>query len=151
MNKLELEYRRAFAQGAKRVNGFSGAIPEEYMGFELGDTFTMPTQFTVFEEVIGEIRNQFIFVETQNGDVRKLYPSQLSRRVRAYDPDGTPLGVVAANGTASQLYKMHGSICEGMDALRGKTIRISKVTLIGTIMWGDQYTHKTVYTFDLVD
>lgn len=149
MNKLEIACFRAAAEGIRKKTSFSGIIPGEPMGFEEGDVFTMPTQFNVFEEKIGETYNQFIFVETQNGDVRKLYPSQLSRRVRAYDMDGTPLTVVTANGTASQLYKMYGTIDDGMNALKGKTIRVSKATLVGTMMFGE-YTHKTVYTFDLV-
>lgn len=149
MNKLEIAYFRAKAEGALIASGFSGVIPGEPMGFEEGDVFTMPTQFVVIEEKIGETYNQFIFVETQNGNVRKLYPSQLSRRVPAYNMDGTPLTVVSANGTASQLYKMYGTINEGMNALKGKTIRVSKATLVGTMMFGE-YTRKTVYTFDLV-
>ena len=147
MDKLEITYRRAYAQGATKVPGFSGMIPGEPMGFELGDVFTMPTQFYVLSERIGETCNQFIFVETRNGDVRKLYPSQLSRRVSVYNFAGEPIGmVVSADGTASQLYKQFGTVQEGMEALKGKTIRVADRDRVQSC-----FGPKTVYTFDLVD
>lgn len=149
MNNLEREYCRAAAQGIRKVPEFSGVITGAPLGFEVGDVFTVPTEFTVLEEMICEVRNQFIFVETQNGEVRRFYPSQLSRRVRAYDKEGNPSNLVIADGTASQLYKMHGSVREGMEALKGKTIRVSKVTKVFTVLW-DLPQYKTVYTFDLV-
>lgn len=150
MNKLELAHLREYAKGVCRTSEFTGAIPGESMGFEIGDVFTVPAQqFNVLRESIGPIVSQFMLVETQNGDIRKFYPSQLSRRVAAYDTDGTPLTVVTANGTASQLYKMYGSIHDGMSALKGKTIKVSKAISVRTIMF-DEVKYKTVYTFDLV-
>lgn len=146
MLTLEIAIHRAIAQGIKRVSGFSGGIPGEPCGFELGDTFTVPTQFEVYEERIGEYTNQFIFVETVNGDIRKLYPSQLSRIVSVYDIDGTPIGSkMIANGTASQLYRQFGTVADGMNALKGKTIRVTDIVKVQSC-----FGPKTVYTFDLV-
>lgn len=138
------------ALGIKRISEFSGIIPDASMGFEVGDVFTVPTEFMVLAEVISGTENQFIFVETESGEVKRLYPSQLSRRVRAYNTDREPCGVtVNANGTASILYKQYGTVKEGMEALKGRTIRVSKVAKVFTVLW-DIPQYKTVYTFDLV-
>lgn len=147
MRTLEIAIRREIAKGTKRVSGFSGCIPEEPCGFELGDTFTIPTQFQVYEEKIGECANQFIFVETVNGNIKKLYPSQLSRIVSIYNSDGLPTGCkIYADGTASQLYRQFGTVADGMNALKGKTIRVTDITKVQSC-----FGPKTVYTFDLVN
>ena len=146
MPTLEIAIHRAIAQGIKRVSGFSGGIPGEPCGFELGDTFTVPTQFEVYEERIGEYANQFIFVETVNGDIKKLYPSQLSRIVSIYNSNGLPTGCkIYADGTASQLYRQFGTVTDGMNALKGKTIRVTDIVKVQSC-----FSPKTVYTFDLV-
>lgn len=146
MRTLEIAIRREIAKGTKRVSGFSGCIPEEPCGFELGDTFTIPTQFQVYEEKIGACTNQFIFVETVNGNIKKLYPSQLSRIVSIYNSDGSPTGCkIYADGTASQLYRQFGTVADGMNALKGKTIRVTDIVKVQSC-----FGPKTVYTFDLV-
>lgn len=147
MLTLEIAIRKEIAKGTKRVSGFSGGIPGEHCGFELGDTFTIPTQFLVYEEKIGECANQFIFVETVNGNIKKFYPSQLSRRVSIYNSDGLPTGCkIYADGTASQFYKQFGTVVDGMNALKGKTIRVTDITKVQGCVGP-----KTVYTFDLVN
>lgn len=151
MRTLEIAIRREIAKGTKQVSGFSGCIPEEPCGFELGDTFTVPTQFEVYEERIAECTNQFIFVETVNGNIRKLYPSQLSRIVSIYNRDGLPTGCKTyADGTASQLYRQFGTVADGMDALKGKTIRVTDIVKVQSCFGPNCFGSKTVYTFDLV-
>ena len=146
MLTLEIAIRREIAQGTKRVNDFSGCIPGESFGFELMDTFIIPTQFQIYEERIEERTNQFIFVETINGNIKKLYPSQLSRIVSVYDENGTPAGYkIQADGTASQFYRQFGTVSDGMNALKGKTIRVTNITKALSC-----FGPKTVYTFDLV-
>lgn len=147
MLTLENVIRREIAKGTKRVSGFSGCIPEEPCGFELGDTFTIPTQFQVYEEKIGECANQFIFVGTVNGNIKKFYPSQLSRIVSIYNSNGLPTGCkIYADGIASQLYRQFGTVADGMNALKGKTIRVTDITKVQSC-----FGPKTVYTFDLVN
>ena len=147
MLTLEIAIRKEIAKGTKRVSGFSGGIPGEPCGFELGDTFTIPTQFQVYEEKIGECANQFIFVETVNGNIKKFYPSQLSRIVSIYNSDGLPTGCkIYADGTASQFYRQFSTVTDGMDALRGKTIRVTDIVKVQSC-----FGPKTVYTFDLVN
>ena len=147
MLTLEIAIRKEIAKGTKRVSGFSGGIPGEPCGFELGDTFTIPTQFQVYEEKIGECANQFIFVETVNGNIKKFYPSQLSRIVSIYNSDGLPTGCkIYADGTASQLYRQFGTVADGMNALKGKTIRVTDIVKVQSC-----FGPKTVYTFDLVN
>lgn len=147
MLTLEIAIRREIAQGTKRVNGFSGVIPGEPCGFEIWDTFTIPIQFQVYEERVGECTNQFIFVETVNGSIKKLYPSQLSRIVSVYNSNGLPTGhKIYADGTASQLYRQFGTVADGMNALIGKTIRVTEINKVQSC-----FGPKTVYTFDLVD
>lgn len=149
MNVLKIAKHRAYAEGYKKISSFSGTIPEAPKGFEVDDIFTIPPQFQVFESEIGGVKNQFIFVMNQYGEVKRFYPSQLSRRVRAYNYDGTPDQLVIADGSASRLYKTHRTVQDGMEALKGKTIRVSAVTKVFTLHW-ECAQYKTVYTFDLV-
>lgn len=147
MTKLECAINRACAQGVTRVSEFKGFIPGVFMSFKLGDIFRIPIEFQVYEERFDEIINQFIFVETVTGEVRKLYPSQLSRRVLLYDTDGTPTGtIIEANGSASQFYKQFGTVSKGMDALKGKIIGVTGIRKVLNC-----FGPKNIYTFDLVD
>ena len=148
--KLEIE--RSFANGDVPTSSFSGVIPAvNSTCLESGDVFTVPVEFEIMQERIGMMTNEYIFVTTDNGDVRKLYPSQLSRSVVACAEDGNPCGRVIANGTASQLYRQYATVKDGMDALKGKTIRISKKQMVTTHRYGcTDLCKRVVYTFDLV-
>lgn len=120
-------------------------------GFEEGDVFTVPTEYQVYSQVLPHgFSNEYIFVTTQNGDVRKLYPTQFTRRVRKHDGYNWQ-GFVYAKGTACDLYRQFTYVGEAMDALRGKTIRVSNVEYAQTLDPHTGNTHyRPVYTFDLV-
>ena len=149
MASLQDYIKREYAKGNQTQNMFDGDVPRISTNFEVGDIFTLPTKYLVFIERIERAVNQFIFVETKSGEVRKLYPLQLSRKVRIYNTDGSYSGIAQANGTASQLYMSHLTVQEGMEALSGKTIRVSKITSVQTMQF-DNLHYRTVYTFDLV-
>lgn len=151
MNALEVYKTRAITNGDCRVSCFSGAVKAmTSFGFEEGDVFTVPTEFDVFCQQVGDIRNEYIFVITQDDQVRKLYPSHFTRRVRKHDGYNWR-GYVCAKGTACDLYREFGSIREAMDALKGKTIRVSNVERVPTLNPHTGSIHyRTVYTFDLV-
>lgn len=145
------EIHNELLRGGRRVNGFTGDIPRETRLFQVGDVFTMPTNFEVYEEQLGEnFRTQFIFVETTDGEIKRLYPSQLFRKVYVYNEDGEfAATVVEANGSASKLFKRYATIAEGMDALKGLTIKVSDIVNVPTLCKG-KITYRVVYTFDLV-
>lgn len=151
LRRLKQQEARAIANGDYRVSDFSGAVKAmESFGFEEGDVFTVPTEFNVFCQRVGGCISEYIFVVTQDDQVRKLYPSHFTRRVRKHDGSDW-VGYVCAKGTACDLYRKFGSIGEAMDALKGKTIRVSNVERVLTLdPYTDNIRYRTVYTFDLV-
>lgn len=120
---------------------FEGAIKRCY-GFEQGDVFEVPTDMKVFLDK--ESNNCFTLVETDKGKVRKLYPSQFTRRIETTDGK-----VVYASGTVVDFYKSFGFVNDAMNALKGRKICISQVTYVETMCFGRCITKK-VYTFDFV-
>lgn len=125
------------------MNEFVGNIPK-FFGFEKGDEFKVSPELPVFTEVIDPMRGtaiQYTPVVNQFGEERKLYPSQLCRRLT--DKDGRN---VYATGSAVDVFKSFKTIAEGMDALRGKTIRVSEDKIVEL----HSGMRKHVYTFDFV-
>lgn len=125
------------------MNEFVGNIPK-FFGFEKGDEFKVSPELPVFTEVIDPISgtiSQYTPVTNQFGGERRLYPSQLFRSIT--DKDGNK---VRAKGSAVEVFKSFNTIAEGMDALRGKTIRVSEDTIVEL----HNGMRKHVYTFDFV-
>lgn len=124
------------------MHEFEGNIPQ-YLNFEEGDVFTMPTKYDVLTEITpsGNMVH-FINVLTSNGELRKLYPSMFYRRVKDMN-DRT----IRTDGTATDCFLMNGpSINDAMNSLKGKIIRVSKINKVQAPVFG----RRNVYTFDFV-
>lgn len=153
MATLAVELERAKARGDKKVNGFSGAIRSlDNLGLEKGDEFKMPENFEVFEQKIGDNKVEYIMVELTNGNAKPFYPSTLVKSRTVYDEDGTNTGTrVYTKGSAADLFRSKGSVQEGMNALKGKTLKVSDVETVRTLRYGTQsLMNAQIPTIDLV-
>lgn len=153
MATMEVEMARAKARGDKKVNGFSGEIRSlENLGLEVGDTFTIPETFDIYEQKIGENSAQYIFVTLSNGNVKPFYPSTFTKRRTVYNEDGTSTGEFKYTlGSAAELYRSKGSVQAGMEALKGLSLTVSNIDLVPTLRYGTTSMMKAqIPTIDIV-
>lgn len=142
---------------------------------EAGDVFEIPARIEVRGIDMGRLDRrgkkvvaEYMFVENQNGDAKKLFPSMLQKRVRRYEKQENPgdplIPVEGANAYAvstgsacDKLIKDYGDVNkffadfkEGRP-LAGKKIQVTKIDHIYTKMYDrDEPTTSPVYQFDLV-
>lgn len=153
MASLEIEMKRAKAQGDRPAKGFSGAVRSlENPGLEAGDKFTFPDEYKVFKTTIGENEAEYIFVDV-NGNTKKFFPSTFTKSRSVVDEDGTLTGERAhTEGTAAELYRSAGTVKEGMDLLKGKTVEVTDLAAVRVLRFGtEQVTTTYIPTIDLVD
>lgn len=154
MATLAVEMERAKARGDKKVNGFTGAVRSlENLGLEIGDEFKVPDTFDVYEQKIGDNAVQYIMVELKNGNAKPFYPSTFTKSRSVYNQDGTPTGERKHTmGSAAELFRSKGSVQEGMDALRGKTVKVTSIEQVDTLRYGTTSLMKAqIPTIDIVD
>lgn len=154
MASLNVEVTRAMKQGAKRVAGFTGAVRSlENVALEKGDKFTFPESYEVYERKFGDNTAQFIFVSLEDGNVKAFYPSTFTKNRMVYNEDGTPTGQrVHTTGTAAEIFQAAGSVEEGMNALKGKTVVVSDILEIRTLRFGTTSLMTTqIPVIDLVE
>lgn len=154
MAKLEVEMARAKAAGDKKVTGFKGAQRSlENVTLEVGDQFTFPAQYEVYEQKIGDNTAQYIWVTLPNGNAKRFYPSTFTKSRTVYNEDGTPTGErKSTKGTAAEEYRKYGTVEEGMNALAGKTIKVTSIETIRTLRFGTTSLMNTqIPTIDFVD
>lgn len=154
MAKLEVEMARALANGDKKVTGFVGGVRSlENIALESGDTFTIPTQFDVFEQKIGDNKAQYIWVTLENGNAKRFYPSTFTKSRTVYNEDGTSTGERKFTlGTAAEEFRKHGTIEEAMQALAGKKVKVTKLETIRTLRFGTTSLMNTqIPTIDIVE
>lgn len=155
MATLAVEVARAEARGDKKVNGFSGAIRSlENTGLEMGDVLTIPETFEVFEQKFGDNKAQYILCklgDTEN--VKPFYPSTFTKQRTVYNEDGSSTGQrVYTKGTAAELFRSFGDVAKGMDALRGKKIKVTDVENVRTLRYGTtSLMIAQIPTIELVD
>ncbi len=154
MAGMQVEIQRNLARGDKKVNGFTGAVRSlENLGLEKGDEFKIPESFDVYEQKIGENSVQYIMVELTNGNAKPFYPSTFTKSRTVYNQDGTSTGQrVFTKGSAAELFRQHGNVQEGMNALKGKTLKVSDVEQVDTLRYGTTSLMKAqIPTIDIVD
>lgn len=138
MAKLEVEMARATANGDKKVTGFKGGVRSlENVALELNDTFTFPTTFDVYEQKIGDNTAQYIWVILEDGNAKRFYPSTFTKSRTIYNEDGTSTGERKFTlGTAAEEFRKHGTVEEGMQALAGKKVKVTKLEIVRTLRFG---------------
>ena len=154
MAGLSVEVKRAIANGDKKVNGFGGAVRSlENLNLEVGDTFTIPEKFDVYEQKFGDNKAQYIFVDLGNDNVKKFYPSTFTKSRTVYEEDGQSTGQrVHTEGSAAELFRTVGSIADGMNLLKGKTLKVTDIKTVRTMRYGTtSLMNAQIPTIDLVD
>lgn len=137
------EIKRAMLQGDEKVQSgkFSGSIRSlENPTFEVGDTWTFPEEYEIYETKLGNAKPQYIWVEIEGGGAKRFYPSTLTKSLRVYEegPDGMAVPVldaprVVCSGKVAEDYRKFVDPNEGMAALKGKKVRVTKMTPVSTV------------------
>ena len=154
MAGLSVEVARAKAAGDKKVTGFEGAVRSlENLNLEVGDKFTMPENYEVYEHKLDNSKTQYIFVDLGNGSVKKFYPSTFTKSRTVYNEDGTSTGErIYTMGTAAELFRTAGSVADGMNLLKGKTLKVTDIKTVRTMRYGTtSLMNAQIPTIDLVD
>lgn len=154
------EIKRNEARGDKEVAGFSGAVRSlDSLALEVGDIFKFPAEYRVFSQVIGNNTAEYIMIELLNEDgtprnlAKPFYPSTFTKSRQAYNKDMTPIMGMRPHteGSAAELYRKHQSVQAGMDALKGLTVKITKIAIVQTIRYGTtQLAEVQIPTIDII-
>lgn len=153
MASIEFEIQRAVLNGDKPETGFTGAVRSlDSTNLEQGDTWTFPEQYDVYSQKVGTAWVQYIFIEV-NGNAKKFFPSTFTKRRTVCEEDGTlTTKRVHTEGTAAELYRTAVSVEEGMNLLKGKTVKVTKMVTIRCLQYGStQVVNTMIPTIDLVE
>lgn len=153
MATLAVEIKRAEAAGDKKIAGFTGAVRSlENLNLEVGDEWTFPTSYDVYEQKIGDNRAQYIFIEVK-GNAKKFYPSTFTKSRTVYNEDGSSTEQrVYTEGTAAELYRSAGSVNEAMELLAGKKVKVTDMKTVRTLRYGTtSLMNATIPTIDLAE
>lgn len=152
MATLEVEIKRAEAAGDKKIAGFTGAVRSlENLNLEVGDEWTFPENYDVYEQKIGDNVAQYIFINI-NGNAKKFYPSTFTKSRVIYNEDGSSTGKrVHTEGTAAEAFRAAGSVNEAMQRLAGKKVKVTSMQNVRTLRYGTtSLMNATIPTIDLV-
>lgn len=150
---LAVEIKRAEAAGDKKIAGFTGAVRSlENLNLEVGDEWTFPTSYDVYDQKIGENHAQYIFIDVK-GNAKKFYPSTFTKSRTVYNEDGSSTEQrVHTEGTAAELFRSAGSVDEAMKLLAGKKVKVTDVKTVRTLRYGTtSLMNATIPTIDLVE
>lgn len=154
MAQLAVEVARALANGDKKVAAFKGGVRSlENVALEVGDQFTFPTEFEVYEQKIGDNTAQYIWVTLANGNAKRFYPSTFTKVRTVYNEDGTSTGERKfTTGTAAEEYRKHGTVQDAMQAMAGKTVKVTAMEDVRTLRFGTTSLMNTqIPTIDFVE
>lgn len=138
-------------------SGFSGGTRPSVDPLEIGDVFTIPTDFKehVFELPIAgsASKYQFLRLEVKNGDktsLKQIGPSVFSRIVPIVDETGQPTNAepAHASGAVAEEFCKHGDYNDGFTAIAGKPIKVTDKKVVLTRSFrSDRPTNNTpIYT-----
>ncbi len=129
MSAIDLEIKRAEAVD-QVVNGFKGNVRGlDVTNFEVGDVFTFPKEYKVFERDLNGTPVQYILVECENGTVKQFFPSSMWKARAIYNDNGKPTGKRAkASGKVVEKAQEFATVQEAMDALKDNKVKITAVT-----------------------
>lgn len=137
---LQQGITRAMLNEHRRVPDFSGELVDPSLGLQSGDIFTLPSdKYIVCED---KHHSLYTIVENQHGIERKFYPVQITRVLILSEGYR-----IFAKGTVAEFARNFVLVKDLMDALKGKTIKVSNAERYKTI----NGKFRTLYTFDFVD
>ena len=127
--------------------------PIDVFQFEEGDEFIIPTTFEIFTVKIGGKLAEYIAVDMKNGEKKQLFPSVFVRPRTIYNEDLISTGKrIFPKGTASDLVRKEGDLQKGMELLKGKTLRVTKINYIPTLRSdGNATMTVAIPTIDIIE
>ena len=153
MATLKEERERAIASGDVRAAKFTGAVSSlDNLALEVGDEFVFPSTYEVFKSKRFN-GAEYILVTLTNGQAKPFYPSTFTKRRMICNLDGTPTGERAVTkGTAAESFRTFMSVEKGMDALKGKKVKVSNIEIIDTLAFRSTDVVKAqIPTIDFVE
>lgn len=154
MATLDQEIKRVRRNEPKKVSEFSQKFRTlTFYGLEKGDQFTIPTDYEIWEEVLNGTTLQYINITLTSGVEKHLYPAVFCKTRTIYNEDGTSTGKrVFTTGSAATLFQSCKNVQEGMDALRGKTLRVTDMITVRTLRYGTtSLMDAQIPTIDIVE
>lgn len=163
MAQLEMEISRVKAAGATKIGSSfkkSAQVRNIESTLRKDDVFIIPENPEVWELPIRGSSNkaEFMFVITEEGDAKRLFPSMLQKSVRRYEvtEPGDPLiptnDFVRTKGTVAKEVQKYGDINDFFKDNKGKKVKITDVEYVPTQSFNDKtlLTDSPVMTFDFV-
>ena len=163
MNELELYLEKAKASD-EGIGSFSEVIGNVPTPWEKGDIITFPktVKGNAFKTKIGNKKYEYIVVAVKGADgterFANFFPSLFRRRARKCDwetVDGVDVAiptkdfVVAGGSIVNKLYTKSARMNEVMNALLGKSIKISEVHEVESQEFGSENQQLAkVYDFE---
>lgn len=130
----------------------------EIVTFKEGDVFTIPEQFDILGIKLAGSEDPvpFILVETDGKDgkgfAKRFFPSTFWKSRTVYTKDKVPTDKhVSVNGTAVDFVHQYTTVEEAMNALKGKKLKISKMTSVVTLSFRGNLVNTNIPTIDLVE
>lgn len=159
LNEYAAKFNAANGGSAAKENFTSKVVRTIGERFAVGDTFTIPDEFMVYTMQIGDNEVEYMPIEVRNSEGNKrfmnLFPSILWRCAFEVDKDGNRLGMrpIVTEGSVYDAIKNFPTVDSRMDALRGSTIKVTKVKDVRTLRFGT--TNETIitpiYSYDFID
>ena len=158
LQSLETEIARAKASGDKEVAKCESAIRSvEINNLSEGDTWTFPTEYKRYQQKIGNYNVYYIWIEVKeaNGNTvpKKFYLSTFTKVRFIVNEDKTLTGERAmTEGTATKAWRDCPSLEEGLTAMKGKTVKVTKINEVRCLSFDRQsVVTSQIPTIDFVE
>lgn len=141
------------------LNAFPGEMRDaEIVTFKEGDVFTIPEKFEILGIKLAGSEDPvpFILVETDGKDgkgfAKRFFPSTFWKSRTVYTKDKVPTDKhVSVSGTAVDFVHRYNTVDEAMNALKGKKLKISKMTSVVTLSFRGNLVNTNIPVIDLVE
>ena len=141
------------------LTSFPGEMRDaEIVTFKEGDVFTIPEQFDILGVKLAGSEDPvpFILVETDGKDgkgfAKRFFPSTFWKSRTVYTKDKIPTEKhVTVSGTAVDFVHQYTTVEEAMNALKGKKLKISKMTSVVTLSFRGNLVNTNIPVIDFVE
>lgn len=141
------------------LTSFPGEMRDaEIVTFKEGDVFTIPEQFDILGVKLAGSEDPvpFILVETDGKDgkgfAKRFFPSTFWKSRTVYTKDKVPTEKhVSVSGTAVDFVHQYTTVEEAMNALKGKKLKIAKMTSVVTLSFRGNLVNTNIPVIDLVE
>lgn len=141
------------------LKSFLGEMRDaEIVTFKEGDVFTIPAQFDILGVKLAGSSDPvpFILVETDGKDgkgfAKRFFPSTFWKSRTVYTKDKVPTEKhVSVSGTVVDFVHQYTTVEDAMNALKGKKLKISKMTSVVTLSFRGNLVNTNIPVIDFVE